>query len=373
MAETSIEWTDWSINPIRIPSPDGKTSGHYCEKCSPGCANCYASTLQPVFFHLPVFEQRHGKTAGLFLDGKFLEKVLRRTKPTKIFWCDMTDMFGPWVPFEWIAACFGVMACTPHHTHQVLTKRAARMHEFFVWLEARRQAQGDDTLWTTCIRETMEHVSEKAGNQLTEDGIARDGVDFLEPWPLPNVWLGTSTENQATADERIPWLLKCPAAVRFVSAEPLLGAIDLTPWLGFSDSYNRLLRCPHGREPVDRCDTCEESPPPEVLGVTWVIIGGESGKKAREHQVEWTEGLVRQCLDAGTAVFVKQMGSVPTVRAARSNHWHWRGIKAPEDKRFTEHSSDRWRVHLTDKKKKGADMSEWPESLRVRQFPGGAL
>src|SRR5262245_53283923 len=126
MAETSIEWTDHSINPIRARTADGV--GHYCQKVSPGCANCYASRLQPRF-GMPEFKGT-GDPPGdreRFLDESKLAEVLRRKKPTRYFWCDMTDLFGAWVPDEWIDECFSVMGATPQHTHQVLTKRPERM------------------------------------------------------------------------------------------------------------------------------------------------------------------------------------------------------------------------------------------------------
>ncbi|HMI93941.1 MAG TPA: DUF5131 family protein, partial [Polyangiales bacterium] len=128
MGSTSIEWTDHSINPFRARLASGQGKGHYCEKISPGCKNCYSSRFQPRLAMPQFQEQRRRSDIEHWLDASKLNEVLRRKKPTKYFWCDMTDMFGDWVPNEWIAACFGVMAATPHHTHQVLTKRAARMH-----------------------------------------------------------------------------------------------------------------------------------------------------------------------------------------------------------------------------------------------------
>lgn len=132
MAETSIQWTDHSINPIRARlKTDLSVSGHYCEKLSAGCANCYASNLQKRF-GMPAFLGTSGRGLDVvkpFLDEFKLVEVLRRQKPTKYFWCDMTDMFGSWVPDEWIDLCFATMALTPQHTHQVLTKRADRLTE----------------------------------------------------------------------------------------------------------------------------------------------------------------------------------------------------------------------------------------------------
>ena len=131
MGSTSIEWTDETINPLRARlNADQKRSGHYCEKISPGCKRCYSSKLQPRF-GMPQFQEQRRLDVETFLDPSKLHQVLQRKKPTKWFWCDMTDMFGAWVPNEMIAACFGVMAATPWHTHQVLTKRADRMRAWF--------------------------------------------------------------------------------------------------------------------------------------------------------------------------------------------------------------------------------------------------
>lgn len=330
MSKTSIEWTDHSVNPIRTRSPNGK-SGHYCEKLSSGCRNCYSSRFQPRV-GLPQFQEQRGNIEGLFFDASKLKDVLCRKKPTKFFWCDMTDMFGDWVPFEWIAACFGVMAATPWHTHQVLTKRPKRALKFFEW-----------------VTEEFKHLDTDVGEAIP-DGASKEGSacllmaarhrggtlvqqmeDFYRhcettPWPLPNVWLGCSTEDQKTADERIPLLLQCPAAVRFVSAEPLLGGIRFADVPGFN-------KC--GEAGV------------ELLRNFWVIVGGESGPGARPCNVEWIRSIVRQCRDASVPVFVKQLGARPETG-------------------LLDHLGDS-RGHMFDKK--GGDPSEWPVDLRVRQFP----
>lgn len=156
-------------------------------------------------------------------------------------------------------------------------------------------------------------MGDKTGIQWTPDGSMPKGPGralggYDTRWPLPNVWMGVSCENQETADERIPHLIATPAAVRFVSAEPLLGPIDLTPYLG---------------------------------GLTWVICGGESGPGARDCQLSWIRRIVNDCNDAGTAVHVKQLGA-----------------RAVDDLSF---------VKL--KHHKGGDMSEWPADVQVRQFP----
>lgn len=129
---TSIEWTDFSVNPIRARI-DGKI-GHHCVKVSPGCKNCYASTLQ-WRFGLPQFQHQQRGETEVFLDEKQFEKILRRKKPAKWFWCDMSDLFSDWIPDEWIHRCFAVMTQTPQHVHQVLTKRSERLRDLSGSLE----------------------------------------------------------------------------------------------------------------------------------------------------------------------------------------------------------------------------------------------
>jgi protein gp37 len=311
--KTSIEWSEHSINPIRLRSSNGKR-GHYCEKLSTGCKNCYSSRFQPRF-GLPQFQEQRGNTSGLFLDASKLNEVLRRRKPTKYFWCDMTDMFGDWVPFEWIAACFGVMAATPQHVHQVLTKRPARALEFFRWIDEcqRRNAHAGtgDTL--------PEHVRGFAidvGKFRLPDGSMPPGPGRkllgydTQPWPLRSVHLGVSCENQETADKRLPLLVQCPAAVRWVSAEPLLGPVDLR-WCGTEP------KCGEG---------CADMLSPKAHGdpaphLNWVVAGSESGHGARPMQIEWIESLRDQCRDAGVPFFTKQIANERDRKGGNPEFW----------------------------------------------------
>ncbi len=351
MGKTSIEWTDFSVNPIRARL--GDRVGHYCEKVSPGCKHCYSSRLQPRF-GLPVFQDQRTAAVEPFLDVSKLVEVLKRRKPTRWFWCDMTDMFGEWVPFEWIAACFGVMAATPHHTHQVLTKRPERALEFF------------RLLW----------VGEKAV-QLHALGIIGErfplhpikGTLKERPWPLPNVWLGTSVEDQRRADERIPALIQCPASVRFLSVEPMLEAVDLTSveWPGLGGHRVDVLRqgywCPGGHAIHGR--SAELGAPKggfvnhsDMPGrVSWVIVGGESGHGARPCDVGWVRSLVRQCSAADVPIFVKQLGA--NYVDAPNGVGGWRA-RPPKDLGIKIRNLN---------SPKGGDPEEWPADLRVRQFP----
>ncbi len=274
MSKTSIEWCDHSINPIRARF--GDRVGHHCVKVSPGCAACYASRMQRRF-GLPPFEV--GKRDGVepFLDEHVLQEPLRRRVPTRYFWCDMSDLFGEWVPDKWIDACFEIMERAPQHTHLVLTKRAQRMRDYLSW---------------------------------------RWGEGRI---PSRNIWAGVSCENQATA-ARILLLLQTPAARRFISLEPLLEPVDLVgvgaippPDLPYFESgtplcsdplcrragphYPREFGCRWGKEPSG------------PAGLDQVIVGGESGPRARPFRLEWARSVRDQCKAAGVAYFFKQGGT----------------------------------------------------------------
>jgi len=309
MGKTSIEWTDHSW-----PIVNG------CRRVSRGCEACYAERLAGTRL------SRTPKYQGLTAIGKngprwtgearlwvpHLELPLKIRKPSRIFVADMGDLFYERVPDETIAAVFGVMAACPQHTFQVLTKRPARMRAWFDLL-----ARGPS------------HPREIIGAH------TQNLIDIDVPgggWPLPNVWLGVSAEDQATADERIPLLLQTPAAVRFISAEPLLGPIDLRRYVG----------------------------PSVPARLSWVIVGGESGPGARPFDVGWARLMVAQCRDAAVACFVKQLGARPIGDARDAINYQTQGS----------HQGERWWFGLADRK--GGDPAEWPNDLRVRQFPAVA-
>jgi protein gp37 len=280
MGATSIEWTDHSINPIRAKTRAGASVGHYCEKVSAGCAHCYSSRMQVRFGMPPFGSGQHRDIVEVFLDSSKLAEVMRRKAPTRYFWCDMTDLFGDWVNNEMIDRCFAVMGLTRRHTHQVLTKRVNRMHEYLSDPDTPRR-----------IAQWM------AGNAM----VPARYEDYVPPWPNPSIWCGVSIEDQATADERIPHLLKTPAAVRFLSCEPLIGPVDLAR------------ACPCGYY-------CDESvghvDHPFVVtqgqchgdGIHWVIVGGESGPGARPMHPDWARSIRDECQEAGVSYFFKQWG-----------------------------------------------------------------
>lgn len=242
---TGIEWTDATWNPV---------TG--CEKVSPGCDHCYALTLAERFRGAPGHYFEHGFDVQLRPDK--LDLPLRWRRPRRIFVNSMSDLFHKDIPDEYIARVFAVMAFAPQHTFQLLTKRHARMRSLL-------SSPGFEMLlWAAMV--------DLSAARAKPDVLC---VDF-EPvdWPLPNVWLGVSVENQQWADTRIPALLATPAAVRFISAEPLLGPVAF---------------------PAESLD--------------WVIVGGESGKGARPMHPGWARQIRYQCELVGTPFLFKQWGS----------------------------------------------------------------
>jgi protein gp37 len=277
-------------------------------------------------------------TGKINLSEAGLSEPLTWRKPRRVFVNSMSDLFHEGVPFDYIDRVFAVMALTPRHTYQVLTKRPERMAEYLI--------DSRDMLGN----KTDERVSMEAEN------VGGDRDKPL-PWPLANVWLGTSTENQRAADERIPHLLKCPAAVRFLSCEPLLGPIDLKPWLGFLPLPSDAARYLERMSGVPR--------------LHWVIVGGESGPGARPCNVEWVRSIVGQCGAAGVACFVKQLGSVPTMDAAVWKAMSDIGPVPLLDHRGAKLGPELVRLHI-EGSSKGGEMDGWPQAcadLRVREFP----
>ena len=343
---TAIQWTDATWNPVVG-----------CTPVSPGCLNCYAATFAARGMHenyvgLTVRRKGEGGRTRAVFNGTVrclpekLDQPLRWRKPRRVFVNSMSDLFHEAVPFEFIDKCFAVMALCPQHTFQVLTKRPARMAEYLCGLR-------DPERLRTVMNKAADGGEHRAGAyNLTSiaQGAIYGRTQFLPPFR--NVWLGTSVENQKTADQRIPHLLRCPAAVRFLSCEPLLGALSLNErqgaWLG----------------PASQSRGMHD-------GIDWVIVGGESGPGARPCDVEWVRSIVGQCKDAGVPVFVKQLGGHVVCRNDHVSDWldEQRGEISLDDI-ITEGvtmQGDPVRVHLRDRK--GGDPSEWPTDLRVREFP----
>ncbi len=254
--KTKIEWTDATWNPV---------TG--CTQVSPGCDHCYALTLAERFRGTPSHYFENGFDVTLRPDK--LDQPLRWTKPRRIFVTSMSDLFHSDVPDEYIARAFAVMALAPQHTFQVLTKRHGRMRSL---------------LPSPAFEDQVRAVS----------GI-ETGWDYYGTWPLPNVWLGVSVEDQSRADLRIPALMETPAAVRFVSCEPLLGPVTLT---------HLHSHCPTHDFAGGFCS----GPCPDRRWPDWVIVGGESGRGARPMHPDWARSLRDQCQAAGVAFHFKQWG-----------------------------------------------------------------
>lgn len=347
--KTTIPWTDSTWNTVVG-----------CTKVSPGCRECYAEKLLASRMkHMPVYGDvtKDGKWTGqTALLAHRLDQPLRWRKPRKIFVNDLGDTFHESVAFEFVAALFGVMAACPQHTFQLLSKRPGRMLEFFEWLTARgksvasrRRGETDDPRWA-------QYACVELAHQYTTAKQYRPAYDHRTPWPLPNVWLGVTAEDQQRADERIPLLLQCPAAVRFVSAEPLIGPIDFRRVdykLLYGSAILDALAGKLATHPVVGLDGVERSIPLRHQGrIDWAIVGGESGPRARPCDIAWIRSIRDQCREAGTACFVKQLGRQSvgwdsSVGARRVAGGWWRPLR------------DR----------SGADPDEWPVDLRVREWP----
>lgn len=348
--KTGIEWTDATWNPLRG-----------CSRVSEGCRHCYAETVAARFsgpgqpYDGLATRSPARWTGKVALVEKHLADPLRWTRPRRIFVNSMSDLFHEAVPDEWIDQIFAVMALAPQHTFQVLTKRPERMRNYCEALVTGKRKIGD------------------AIRTVTLDGFAarlkvaaafgvRPGSGGEPPYaPFPNVWLGVSVEDQATADARIPLLLQTPAAVRFVSYEPALGPIDFS-------KLTRVAICDDGDLTPGRdieinedgallCAGCGNVPTPwEEESLDWIICGGESGPGARPFDIAWARSTIAQCRAAEVACFMKQLGARPQ-RAA-----------TPEELEDTPFLPKRVLVPLL-RDRKGGDMAEWPEDLRIREFP----
>ncbi len=258
--KTEISWSEATWNP---------SIG--CTKVSAGCDNCYAESVVNRW-------QRDGSEAWparfdtiSLRPERFLTIPIGKAKPTKFFVNSLSDVFHKDVPDTFIAELFGVMAITQQHTYQMLTKRHGRMCSL---------------------------LNDPAFEALVRDAAQRRYSAAIVPWPLPNLHLGVSVENQQWADARIPALLDTPAAVRWISAEPLLGPLDLTAYL----------------EPLWDDTACGDpehcSPLIREDHLDWVVVGGESGPGARPMHPDWARALRDQCASADVPFFFKQAGEV---------------------------------------------------------------
>lgn len=311
MADTAIEWTDAVWNP---------TTG--CDKVSPGCGRprwpgdephgqCYALTMAKRLKGMGQAKYQNdgdprtsGPGFGITTHDDALTLPLRWRKPRRVFVNSMSDLFHARVPREFVARVFAVMASTPEHTYQVLTKRPLRMARML----------GDGTWGTAGFADDVENA------------LAEFRHGNLDTWPLPNVWLGTSVEDKKRADERIPALLETPAAVRWLSCEPLLGHVDLAPF-PFPTPCPAGCGCRFPDHPDQNECGCDgactmDAAWPTDSGIHWVVVGGESGPGARPMHPWWVDDLLHQCLAWNVPFFFKQWGQ-------------WRPARGDDDRQRT--------------------------------------
>jgi protein gp37 len=283
---SAIEWTEATWNP---------TTG--CDRLGSGCDHCYALTLAKRLKAMgsPKYQtdgdpRTSGPGFGLAMHPATLPAPLHWRKPRTVFVNSMSDLGHARVLREFVARVFAVMAATPQHTYQILSKRPKRLAQMLTD-ECRcgsHHPPGEH------FRSEMEWAA--TPHSPTYVPGLEPGLYHRSGWPLPNVWLGTSIESNDYC-RRAERLRETPAAVRFISAEPLLGPL----------------------------------PSLDLTGIDWLIVGGESGRRARPMELDWARSLVRQCQDARVPVFVKQLGS----SWSRDHH----------------------------------DIDQFPTDLRVRQYP----
>ncbi len=319
--KTGIAWTDATWNPVIG-----------CSRVSEGCRNCYAERqavriasyrLNGVIKSTPAGPRWTGK---IRLSPKAWTAPLHWRTPRRIFVNSMSDLFHEGISDGHLDEIWGLMAKAYWHTFQVLTKRPAQMREYLT-----RHAGGGRHIWTAAQR--VEYP--RWAPHLRAGGSEPPGS-----WPLRNVWLGVSVEDQATADARIPLLLQTPAAVRWVSYEPALGPIDFRCrnylWCGHKDYYGDIV-----------CPICNDAREQSAC-LDWLVIGGESGPGARPFDLAAARSAIAQCRAAGVPCFVKQLGTLPVSKVGP-------------------HFDDIHELKLCDRK--GADPAEWPEDLRMREYP----
>lgn len=282
--KSGIEWTDATWNPV---------TG--CTKVSPGCDHCYAETFAERWRGTPGHHFERG--FDITLRPERLDQPIRWAKPRRIFVNSMSDLFHADVPDSFIAEVFAVMSLAPQHSFQVLTKRHARLRSLLNRKAFRTQVQ----------RAALARAGGKA-------------PWLVDPWwPLRNVWIGVSVENQKWATARIPALLDTPAAVRFISAEPLLGPIDLHANDTRTFGPQPLPAVAHGVNAPDHKagdgssvgDLYADMYGPNL---DWVIVGGESGPGARPMHPDWARSLRDQCTAAGVPFLFKQWGEWAPMR-----------------------------------------------------------
>ena len=270
MADRSkIEWTDATWNPVQAFHVEDGNVGWHCEKVSPACRYCYAEAhngrrLPNGGTGLP-YDRASRDLVLSGVDPYTLLKPFAWKRRRKIFVCSMTDLFGDWVTVEEIARVWAIMYEAQWHTFQVLTKRATRMAQVLNRPDFR-----------ALVADAAHEIALKRSPEIEGVVTRADAYDDIcDLWPLQNVWLGVTAEDDKWANARIPALLSCPAVTRWVSYEPALGPIN---WKRFS-------------------------------GLNWIVFGGESGSKARPPHPQWAKDTRDYCVERGIAFYLKQWGT----------------------------------------------------------------
>lgn len=294
---SKIQWTGETWNPIRARDKVTGKVGWFCEHASDGCRFCYAEAMNAWRGNRIDFLRQNRDLVEVFIDGNALAKPLAWKKPRTIFPCSMTDIGAEFVTDDMLDRIWATMILCPEHTFQTLTKRPDRLRAYLSGGRARY-----DAVLVAGNKLRRAFPKRRLGDVPIDDPAA---AAFHQ-----NIWLGTSIEQRRHLD-RLDDLRATPAAIRWVSFEPLLedlGQINLS-------------------------------------GISWAVIGGESGRKARPFYLRWADSIIAQCATAGVAVFMKQIGDKPMGRDS---------------------------LPMTPRFDKGGDPSEWPADLRLRQFPHAA-
>lgn len=311
---SKIEWTDRTLNPLVG-----------CTKISSGCANCYAEVasasgrLQQFPQYKTVVDGRGFWNGTVNFVPEQLEKIFKIKKPTRIFMPSMSDIFHPAVKDEWRDQIFASIAVCPHITAQILTKRPEAMRDYFLHRE--------------------DHIRVAAINFIFDRTITpKQFAPWTWNYPIPNLWLGVTVEDQLTANAWIPMLLGTPAAKRFLSCEPLLEQVNLIDHQLDDRRLNYLVNS-------WSCSTAPTIDSGNMIvsnykGIDWVIVGGESGSGARRCDGEWISSVVEQCRSNNVPVFVKQMGSNFYVNGVRQKF----------------------------KSRSGGDIEGWEEQFKIREL-----
>jgi protein gp37 len=289
---TAIAWTDFSSNPVKYRDRETGKTVWACVKKSTGCTHCYSEALALRWNKGRAFARPNIDKVVPFLDEQEMKRLATDPKLAgrKVFIGDMTDIFGSWVEDDILDHLFAVFAWRQDVTFQCLTKRPLRMAAWFAERFQHHTIDGPRVGWHGREERVFERMQDSPYIDIDPFNDAHwktDGTYRWPGWPLPNVWLGTSVEDQRAADERIPHLLNTPAAVRFLSCEPLLGPIE------FSDV-------------TKRSDAVQQLGHKAMSGIDWVIVGGESGPGHRAMDLAWLTSIVKQCLGVDVAVFTKQ-------------------------------------------------------------------